>query len=173
MQEFHILFSFQTIRDASKHQSLQLTLGDHLTQSGYVTLLVNMYKSLKNVGTDKAKTSSKAIEQASANITTILTTLGQFTAESVQMCNALRNEDILPFFIDELRKMSQPFDELEEKAQREISLILEILYQCIRHCSELRTLYRKHDVVPLLTKSLNTEEVNLCKVHFHIHCTLK
>ncbi|XP_072032823.1 uncharacterized protein [Amphiura filiformis] len=147
--------ALKTIREASNHQHLQLALGDHLTESGYASLLVNIYKSLKEIG----KTDTKAAEQAASSIITILTSLSQFTAESVQLCTALQNEGTLSFFIDQLHIISLPFDELDQNSKCEVPLILEILYHCIRHCGELRTLYRKHDVVPLLSKFLNTEEV--------------
>ena len=120
-----------------------------------------MYKSLKQASDDK-KSDSATREQAATNLFTMMTAFAQFTAESSHLCTELQSGDTLLFLISKLKETTSPVEHVDKNGLREITLILEILYHCIRFSGELRMMYRKHDLVPLLTSFLNTSEVRNC-----------
>ncbi|XP_072035118.1 uncharacterized protein [Amphiura filiformis] len=150
--------ALKTIRDIGANTHLQAALGEHLVEIGYSPLLLTIYKALKET-TESSSSDAKSKEQAATNLCLLLTSFGQFTAGSLRLCTELQNENTLPFFIDELRKIPLPLETLDKNNLRECTLILELLYNNIRHCNDLRTLYKKLDLVPLLTAFLKTSEV--------------
>ena len=155
-----IISHFQVLREASDHQHVQSALGEYLTQRGYAELMITMYKSLKQAS-DNSMSDIESKQQAGSNLISMMSAYAQFTAASKHMCAQLGMDDTLPYLTAELQTTVFPVEELPKSCQREIMLKLEILYHCIRQCSDLRALYRKHNAIECLTKFLSSPEVNI------------